>query len=129
MRPIYLTTHAIESHHKMTKKDYTLSLKSTKRRHGRSGLIDVLNHDNIYLKLIFYGIYPWERLFVPISLNCNIKRGKLIKKLKELFPKYDFVNNEIENNILDVDNNNEISSDSHSEVEDEDEYVNSEYDN
>lgn len=83
VRPIFLTCHAIESNHRKTKKDFQLSLKSTIRRKGRSGLVDILYIDNIILELIKYKIFPWEKLKINLGSSFSLKRGQILNYVRE----------------------------------------------
>ena len=83
VRPVLLTCHAIEGHHRQIKRDFGHSLHSTKRKFGRSGLVDIVDIDNVILSLIGMKIFPWERLHIQLgSILPPIPRGLLYNNLK-----------------------------------------------
>jgi hypothetical protein len=108
VRPVFLTCHAIEGHHRQIKRDFSHSLHSTKRRFGSSGLMDIMDIDNIILSLLKLNIFPWYKLNIPLGLNLKNKlpRGILINHLKLKYPiQYPRVH------IDDIDDEDEIDND------------------
>lgn len=85
VRPILLTCHAIEGHHRQVKRDFHHSLHSTKRRNKNSGLFDILTYDNIIINLISRRYYPWEKLKMKIG-NKIFEKKKVF--LKNILKKY-----------------------------------------
>lgn len=88
-RPIFLTCHAQEGHHRMTKKDFSLSFHSTPRRNARSGLVDILARDNVLLNLLSIGYSPIIPLHLTLGSalpNCDLPRGFLTNYLRAKYP-------------------------------------------
>ena len=87
IRPVFLTCHAIEGHHRQVKRDFGHSIHSTKRRYGRSGLIDIMDVDNVILSLMGLKIFPWRKLYVQLGPNLPpLPRGILYKNILKQFP-------------------------------------------
>lgn len=113
IRPYYLSCHAIESHHKQIKKDFSQSLHSVRRRHGRSSLIDMIRRDNIILNLMGQKIFPWKSLEIPLGKSYPyLKRGVFKNFLKIKYPPI------YPGETLNI--NNIIDSDEESLMEDDD---------
>ena len=87
VRPILLSCHAPEGHHRLLKRDFSHSLHSTKRRNKNSGLSDILCYDNIILTLITKGIFPWSKLKLNIGNNIKkFKKGQILNFIKNKYP-------------------------------------------
>ena len=83
IRPVLLTCHAVEGHHKQIKRDFSHSLHSTKRKFGHSGLMDIMDVDNVILSLLGMNVFPWFKLRVPLGHSLQpISRGVLYNNLK-----------------------------------------------
>lgn len=64
-----------------------MSLHSTARRGGRSGLTDVVYKDNVVLELIKNGIYPWEKLGIGLGNKVpRVDRTMVSKKILMKWP-------------------------------------------
>lgn len=88
-RPIFLTCHSIEGHHRLTKKDFSQSLHSTRRRgNKKSGLCDLIHRDNVVLGLLSQKIFPWEKLKMSLGspLDNPLPRGLLYNFILNKFP-------------------------------------------
>lgn len=88
VRPILLSCFGPEGHHRKLKRDFNFSLHSTRRYNTqKSGLMDVLCHDNILISLISKGIYPWNNLKLPLGNPIKEpKRGYFLNFFKIKYP-------------------------------------------
>lgn len=116
VRPIFLSCHAIEGHHRQIKKDFAHSLHSTKRRNKHSGLIDILSYDNIIINLISKSIFPWNKLKYPIGIKISEpKKGFFYNYIRDkypiLYPLDDYESNEDQGENMDIDLVNISNSD------------------
>lgn len=113
VRPILLSCFGPEGHHRILKREFFHSLHSTRRRNTHSGLTDVLCHDNILLSLISRGYYPWKNLNILLGNKIKEpKKGHFLNYIKEKYKINFQFNDNDEENIEEIENINEIASNS-----------------
>ena len=72
VRSIQLTCHSLERSHKITKNYFLFSLKSTKRRNGRSGVCELIHRDNITNGLITRRIFRAIACILILVVNYHL---------------------------------------------------------